>query len=184
MEQLPRHRDLRHLQSDVPGMRDDLGADLHELLPEAGQRPVRDPKGHYRYHQPPHNIVLADVQEQSHQVTRSHPTMAARLRRAGGIALGIVAVVALTTWLVLWGFRVWYNRGFNEKETHITIKVGDTVTWKKAATPSKDLDPFGIAGCKVVKLGKSENGEPAALIEVFGGGTCGALLADLQKDED
>lgn len=41
-EQLPRHGDLRHLERDVPGMRDDLGADLHQLLPEARQRLVLD----------------------------------------------------------------------------------------------------------------------------------------------
>jgi len=65
----------------------------------------------------------------------------------------------------------------------MTIKVGDTVTWGKAHAASKGLDPLGVAGCKVVKLGESEDGEPAALIAVFGGGTCGALLADLHKDE-
>ncbi len=65
----------------------------------------------------------------------------------------------------------------------MTIKVGDTVPWGKAHAASKGLDPLGVPGCKVVKLGESEDGEPAALIAVFGGGTCGALLADLHKDE-
>ncbi len=65
----------------------------------------------------------------------------------------------------------------------MTIKVGDTVTWGKAHAASKGLDPLGVPGCKVVKLGESEDGEPAALIAVFGGGTCGALLADLHKDK-
>src|SRR5258708_23218169 len=40
LEQVARHRDLGHLKDDVPGMRDDLGADLDELLPQAGQRPA------------------------------------------------------------------------------------------------------------------------------------------------
>jgi len=57
------------------------------------------------------------------------------------------------------------------------------VTWGKAHAASKGLDPLGVPGCKVVKLGESEDGEPAALIAVFGGGTCGALLADLHKDK-
>ena len=35
MEQVARHRDLGDLEDDVPGMRDDLGADLDELLPQA-----------------------------------------------------------------------------------------------------------------------------------------------------
>src|ERR1039457_7100817 len=34
-EQVPWHRHLGHLERDVPGMRDDLGADLRQLLPEA-----------------------------------------------------------------------------------------------------------------------------------------------------
>ncbi len=65
----------------------------------------------------------------------------------------------------------------------MTIKVGDTVTWGKAHAASKGLDPLGVPGCKVVKLGESEDGEPAAWIAVVGGGTCGALLADLHKEE-
>ena len=73
--------------------------------------------------------------------------------------------------------------GGNERENSMTIKVGDTVTWRKADRPSEGLDPFGVAGCTVVKLGESEAGEPAALIAVLGGGTCGALLADLHKDK-
>jgi hypothetical protein len=76
-----------------------------------------------------------------------------------------------------------YKATDNENEKRMTIKVGDTVTWGKAHAASKGLDPLGVPGCKVVKLGESEDGEPAALIAVFGGGTCGALLADLHKDK-
>ncbi len=36
------HRDLGHLERDLARMRGDPGTYLHELLPEAGQRPVRD----------------------------------------------------------------------------------------------------------------------------------------------
>jgi hypothetical protein len=71
----------------------------------------------------------------------------------------------------------------NEKDNSMTINVGDTVTWRRAGSPSESLDPIGVAGCTVVKLGESEDGEPAALIAVLGGGTCGALLADLHKDK-
>ncbi len=39
-EQFPRHRHLGHLERDVAAVADDLRADLDELLPEAGQRPM------------------------------------------------------------------------------------------------------------------------------------------------
>jgi len=65
----------------------------------------------------------------------------------------------------------------------MTIKVGDTVTWRRAGSTNARLDPMSVAGCKVVKLRESEDGEPAALIAVLGGGMCGALLADLHKDK-
>ncbi len=39
-EQLPRHGNLRHLESDIPAVAHDLGANLDQLLPERGQRPV------------------------------------------------------------------------------------------------------------------------------------------------
>ncbi len=37
LEQFLRHGDLGHLEDDVAGMRDDLGPDLDELLPQARQ---------------------------------------------------------------------------------------------------------------------------------------------------
>ena len=39
-EQLPRHRNRRQLESDIPAVAHDLGANLDKLLPERGQRPV------------------------------------------------------------------------------------------------------------------------------------------------
>ena len=42
VEQFLRHRDLGHLEDDVAAMAHDHGADLHELLPQAGQRPLLD----------------------------------------------------------------------------------------------------------------------------------------------
>jgi hypothetical protein len=41
-EQVPGHRNLGHLEDDVPGMSHDLGADLHQPLAQRGQRPVGD----------------------------------------------------------------------------------------------------------------------------------------------
>jgi hypothetical protein len=44
-----RHRNLGHLECDVAAMSNDLGADLDQLLPDGGQRPmlhlVRQPQG-------------------------------------------------------------------------------------------------------------------------------------------
>ena len=39
---VPRHRDLRHLERDIAAVADHLRADLDQLLPERGQRPVLD----------------------------------------------------------------------------------------------------------------------------------------------
>ena len=39
-EQFPRHRHLGQLEGDVAAMADHLGTDLHQLLPQRGQRPV------------------------------------------------------------------------------------------------------------------------------------------------
>lgn len=41
-EQAPRHGNLGHLEGDIAPVADDLGADLDQLLLEAGQRPVLD----------------------------------------------------------------------------------------------------------------------------------------------
>ena len=40
LKQIAWHRDLRHLESDVPAMGGDLRPDLHQLFPDRGQRPV------------------------------------------------------------------------------------------------------------------------------------------------
>ena len=40
LEQFLRHRDLGRLEDDVAAMAHDLGADLHEFFPQAGQRPL------------------------------------------------------------------------------------------------------------------------------------------------
>ncbi len=41
-EQLPRHRNLRQLESDIATVADDLGANLDELVAERSQRLVFD----------------------------------------------------------------------------------------------------------------------------------------------
>jgi len=40
LEQVPRHGNLGQLESDIAAMADDLGPDLHQLLPQRGQRPM------------------------------------------------------------------------------------------------------------------------------------------------
>jgi len=53
LEQFLRHRDLGHLEDDVAVMAHDLGADLHEFFPQAGQRPLLDRLGQS---QRPHEV--------------------------------------------------------------------------------------------------------------------------------
>src|SRR5437870_12206949 len=51
---LPRHRDLGHLERDVATVADNLGADLDQLLAQAGQRPRL--RG-LRHRQRPHEVA-------------------------------------------------------------------------------------------------------------------------------
>jgi uncharacterized protein YijF (DUF1287 family) len=45
-------------------------------------------------------------------------------------------------------------------ETHMDIKPGDIVTWRKP--PTKTFEPMGVTGCKVLELGHvSMDGKPA-----------------------
>ena len=46
VEHLSRHRDLGHLEHDVAGVADDLGADLDRLLPQTRQGPRLRCRGH------------------------------------------------------------------------------------------------------------------------------------------
>ncbi len=39
-EQASRHGNLRQLESDIPSVPDDLGTDLHQFLPQRGERPA------------------------------------------------------------------------------------------------------------------------------------------------
>ena len=54
LEPLSRHRDLGHLKGRVAAVAHDLGADLDQLLAQAGQRPRLR---HLRYRQRPHEIA-------------------------------------------------------------------------------------------------------------------------------
>jgi len=42
LEQFSRYRDLSHLDDGVASVPRNLSPDLHKLLPQAGQRPLRD----------------------------------------------------------------------------------------------------------------------------------------------
>jgi uncharacterized protein YijF (DUF1287 family) len=58
------------------------------------------------------------------------------------------------------------------------MQVGDIVTWRKAGMPNA----IGVRGCKVLSLGTSEDGKPAALIEAMGQ-EVGALVEDLHLED-
>jgi len=45
LEKFSRYCDLGHLEDGIAGVVHDLGADLHQLFPQAGQRPLRDRLG-------------------------------------------------------------------------------------------------------------------------------------------
>ena len=73
-EQLPRHRNLRQLERDVSAMMDDLGTDLHQFLPQRGQRPVLDL---LRQSQRPHEvgeIVSQGVKLEANGIVAERPT--------------------------------------------------------------------------------------------------------------
>jgi hypothetical protein len=53
-EHLPWHRDFGHLEREIAAVAGDLGADLDELLAQAGQRPRLSRRG---YRQCPHEVA-------------------------------------------------------------------------------------------------------------------------------
>ena len=67
------------------------------------------------------------------------------------------------------------------------IKIGDKVTWRaggKSTSGARSLR-IGIANCKVLEIGESEKGEPAAMLQLpaqMGSQTVGALMADIYVD--
>ena len=70
----------------------------------------------------------------------------------------------------------------------MTIKVGDTVTWRHGKSKATHHVPLGIAGCEVLELGTSTDGQPAAKLKLppfFGNlpdDAYNGYVADLEKD--
>jgi hypothetical protein len=58
------------------------------------------------------------------------------------------------------------------------IQVGDFVTWRSAENPNA----LGFTGCQVLELGESEDGQPAARLNLGRFGVANALIADLVKE--
>ena len=54
MKQVPGHGDFGQLERDVPTVPGHLGPDLHQFLPQRGQRPVLDL---FRQGQRPHEVA-------------------------------------------------------------------------------------------------------------------------------
>src|ERR1035437_5399940 len=67
-EQLARHRHLRHLEDNLPGMAHDLRPDLDQFLPQRRQCPVTHCLGQYRLPQEVAQVVGQHEQLQPHLV--------------------------------------------------------------------------------------------------------------------
>ena len=69
----------------------------------------------------------------------------------------------------------------------MTINVGDTVTWRRAGSPSESLDPIGVAGCTShhldlvaeLLLGPAKGRLCRGQLGLGGPGPLAALSADL-----
>src|SRR5882757_5909140 len=68
LEQFFRHRDLGHLEDGVAGVAHDLGPDLHQLLPQAGQRPLRNRLGQGQCPHEVGKIIGQRVQLKTHRI--------------------------------------------------------------------------------------------------------------------
>jgi len=68
LEQFSRHRDLGHLEDGVAGVAHDLGADLDQLVPQAGQRLLRDRLGQCQRPHEVGEVVGQRVQLKTHRV--------------------------------------------------------------------------------------------------------------------
>jgi hypothetical protein len=62
----------------------------------------------------------------------------------------------------------------------MAIKVGDTVTWRSSANPNA----IGFSGCRVIEIGKSEDGRAAATLNLGRFGVANALVEDLSIEAD
>ncbi len=68
LEQFLRHRDLSHLEDGVPSVAHDLGTNLHEFLPQAGQRSLRDRLGQRQRPNEVGEIVGQRVRLKTHRI--------------------------------------------------------------------------------------------------------------------
>ena len=59
-------------------------------------------------------------------------------------------------------------------------KVGDIVSWRPKPRPGGRVVPMGLAGCEVLELGKTADGQPAARLRAFDEDIC-VLVADLER---
>jgi hypothetical protein len=76
LEQVPRKRHLGHLEDGVTGVRDDLGADLHQFFPDGGQRPVSTCSGRANVRMKLATLVGMSAYREARPVTApagSHP---------------------------------------------------------------------------------------------------------------
>jgi plastocyanin len=68
----------------------------------------------------------------------------------------------------------------NDGRSLMAIKVGDTVTWRSSANPNA----IGFSGCRVIEIGKSEDGRAAATLNLGRFGVANALVEDLSIEAD
>lgn len=61
----------------------------------------------------------------------------------------------------------------------MSIKVGQFVTWRSANNPNA----LGFTGCKVLELGETEDGQPAAKLDCGRFGEANALVSELHPEE-
>jgi hypothetical protein len=69
-----------------------------------------------------------------------------------------------------------------KQEAIMQVQEGDIVTWRSQSC-RPDFMPLGIANCRVLKIGRTEKGEPAARIMLPAPFNCeaGALLDELTR---
>jgi hypothetical protein len=73
VEHLTRHRDLGHLERDIPPVADNLRTDLDQLFPQAGQRPRFRRFGHRQRAHEVTEIVGQCVELEAHRVGGEGP---------------------------------------------------------------------------------------------------------------
>jgi hypothetical protein len=61
----------------------------------------------------------------------------------------------------------------------MSIKVGDFVTWGRAKNPNA----LAFTGAKVLELGETADGQPAAKLDLGKYGVANALVSELEFEE-